>query len=38
LGFTGIGIKQKGPGLSRFVHLDMILPAGRHPRPRLWSY
>ena len=38
LGFTGIGVKQKGPHSERFVHLDMIMPAGRHPRPRIWSY
>lgn len=33
LGFTGIGISQKGT--SRFVHLDMINEA---PRPNVWSY
>ncbi len=38
LGFTGIGIKQKGAHAERFIHLDMIMPAGRHPRPRVWSY
>lgn len=38
LGFMGIGVKQKGEHSARFIHLDMIMPAGRHPRPRLWSY
>jgi len=38
LGFTGIGVSQKGQHSKRFVHLDMIQPAGRHPRPRVWSY
>ncbi len=38
LGFTGFGIKQKGPHAGRFIHLDMITPGGRHPRPRVWSY
>ena len=34
LGFTGIGVKQKGPHAKRFIHLD------RAPsqRPMLWSY
>lgn len=36
LGFTGIGIQQKGTG--RFIHLDDH-PAGAHvPRPAIWSY
>lgn len=33
LGFTGIGIKQKGHG--RFVHLDTYTGS---PRPNIWSY
>ena len=34
LGFTGIGIQQKGA--SRYVHLDtLVAPA---PRPTVWSY
>ena len=37
VGFTGIGIKQKGPFSGRFVHLD-DLPATTHPRPRVWTY
>lgn len=37
LGFTGIGIKQKGPQAGRFVHLDTcVLP--HIPRPFLFSY
>ena len=38
LGFTGIGVKQSGPHVIRFIHLDLILSGGRHPRPRVWSY
>ena len=37
VGFTGIGIKQKGPFPGRFIHLD-DLPVSIHPRPRVWSY
>ena len=33
LGFTGIGINQKGPWAKRFVHLDV-----RESEPRIWSY
>ena len=34
LGFTGIGVQQKGEG--RFLHLDI---AENHlPRPTIWSY
>lgn len=36
LGWTGIGISQKGNRESRFVHLDRLL-AGM-PRPWVWSY
>jgi zinc D-Ala-D-Ala carboxypeptidase len=35
LGFTGIGVAQKGS--SRFVHLDDV-PAPQLPRPTVWSY
>lgn len=35
LGFTGIGINQKGSG--RFIHLD-DLQGGDHLRPTIWSY
>lgn len=33
--FSGIGISQKGPAHSRFIHLDKL--AGEL-RPRIWSY
>jgi uncharacterized protein YcbK (DUF882 family) len=33
LGFTGIGVSQKGS--ARFVHLDTIEGS---PRPNVWSY
>lgn len=35
LGFTGIGVSQKGG--SRFIHLD-DLEAPQYPRPTVWSY
>jgi uncharacterized protein YcbK (DUF882 family) len=35
IGFTGIGVNQKGPG--RFLHLD-TLPADGSTRPTIWSY
>jgi len=34
LGFTGIGVNQKGPLKSRIVHLDDL----EEDRPRIWSY
>jgi len=36
LGFTGIGIQQKGGG--RFIHLDTIEDNALQPRPTIWSY
>lgn len=33
MGFTGIGVQQKGSG--RFIHLDTLTVA---PRPNVWSY
>lgn len=35
LGFTGVGVQQKGTG--RFIHLDDLVD-GRLPRPAIWSY
>ncbi len=37
-GFTGIGVKQKGPKASRFIHLDTLGEAYKAPRPTVWSY
>lgn len=34
LGFTGIGVQQKGTG--RFIHLD--IRSGELPTPAIWSY
>jgi len=34
-GFTGIGLKQKGPHNERFVHLDDLTEG---PRPWIWTY
>jgi uncharacterized protein YcbK (DUF882 family) len=36
LGFTGVGVNQKGFG--RFIHLDDLPAGGRLPRPAIWSY
>ena len=36
LGFTGIGVNQKGG--SRFIHLDTIENNEAQPRPTIWSY
>lgn len=35
MGFTGIGVQQKGGG--RFIHLDTLQPH-QAPRPTVWSY
>ena len=36
LGFTGIGVNQKGA--SRFIHVDDLPDAPGQPRPYIWSY
>lgn len=36
MGFTGIGVQQKGGG--RFLHLDDLPATDRRPRPYVWSY
>jgi len=36
LGFTGIGVQQKGGG--RYLHLDTLTEPGHAPRPTVWSY
>ena len=36
LGFTGIGVQQKGGG--RFLHLDLLPNSTAHHRPTVWSY
>lgn len=38
LGFTGIGIHQRGPHAGRYVHLDDIAPSDGVTRPWVWSY
>lgn len=38
LGFTGVGVRQKGFRGSRFLHLDNLTAADGHPRPWVWSY
>ena len=37
-GFTGIGVNQKGPHESRFIHLDDLADEEGRPRPTIWSY
>lgn len=37
-GFTGVGISQRGPRESRFIHLDTLMPPSHSPRPWVWSY
>jgi len=34
-GFTGVGVKQNGSPLARFIHLDTLTGGGR---PWLWTY
>lgn len=36
LGFTGIGLNQKGPKEKRFIHLDTF--ADSKTRPTVWTY
>ena len=36
LGFTGIGVNQKGG--ARFLHLDTLENSPVRPRPTIWSY
>jgi len=36
IGFTGVGISQKGD--SRFIHLDDLDRLENRPRPWIWSY
>lgn len=36
LGFTGIGVQQKGT--NRILHLDDLDEALGRPRPTVWSY
>lgn len=38
LGFTGIGVSQKGDQAKRFIHLDDLTRDDGFPRPFLWSY
>jgi zinc D-Ala-D-Ala carboxypeptidase len=36
MGFTGLGVSQKGEG--RFIHLDDLMGEDGNARPRVWSY
>lgn len=38
MGFTGIGVKQKGAYGGRFIHLDDCEDCADRPRNRIWSY
>lgn len=35
--FTGIGLYQRGPMESRYLHID-DLPGDQAPRPAIWTY
>lgn len=37
-GFHGIGVQQKGPHASRFIHLDDMHTESGFQRPAIWSY
>ena len=37
MGFSGIGVSQRGPWGKRFIHID-DLPVINRSRPRIWSY
>ncbi len=37
LGFSGLGISQRGDMESRFIHIDN-LSYPDYPRPRVWTY
>lgn len=39
LGWTGVGVQQRGLHGNRFIHLDRLPAADpSHPRPWIWSY
>jgi len=38
LGFTGIGVHQRGPMETRYIHIDDLPEIKGRPRPWIWSY
>lgn len=38
IGFTGIGVKQKGLHDARYIHVDNLTVEENFPRPNIWSY
>ena len=38
IGFTGVGIAQKGHVGTRFIHVDNLGGDDHFPRPWIWSY
>ena len=38
LGFTGIGVSQKGQVEKRFIHVDDLPDEDGQTRPTIWSY
>jgi zinc D-Ala-D-Ala carboxypeptidase len=38
LGFTGIGVCQKGGHSNRYLHLDTVAATQSRPRPAIWTY
>lgn len=37
-GWSGIGLQQKGPNASRFLHIDRGIARFDAPRPTIWTY
>lgn len=37
-GVKGVGISQRGPRASRYIHLDIAPGDDYRPRPHIWSY
>lgn len=38
LGFTGIGLRQHGDWVSRYIHLDILAESKGQSRPAVWTY
>lgn len=37
-GVPGLGLHQRGPMMSRFIHLDWARLGDNRPRPAIWTY
>ena len=38
IGFSGVGISQRGSHEKRFIHIDTLMDEVNPPRPWIWSY